>query len=244
MKLECKKYLKGVIKVKKENETVETSLSQREQISCLTEKLNSLESEIQKTKSKMTDLNKDSQIYISIGDLVQEVSAITNIPKDELTVELEYIRSTFSRFPKYHLLEVYKDTPVTLMLKICDSTGNTYVNTSLYLSFTDKTSDGKTLIDHSLASYIDFIDLMILKVIEEYIPTVIFKVNFKKLAQTDNIENKAIINCLKKQKYMTEEEVKSLTPSEEKLPENCQFINAEDGEKVLVMTLSRKTFSF
>ena len=43
---------------------------------------------------------------------------------------------------------------------------------------------------------------------------------------------------------MTEEEVKSLTPSEEKLPENCQFINAEDGEKVLVMTLSRKTFSF
>ena len=244
MKLECKKHLKGVVKVKKENETVETSLSQREQISCLTEKLNSLESEIQKTKSKMADLNKDSQIYISIGDLVQEVSAITNIPEDELTTELQYMRNTFSRFPKYHLLEVYKDTPVTLMLKICDRTGNIFVNTSLDLNFADKTSDGKTLIDHSLASYIDFIDLMILKVIEEYIPTVIFKVNFKKLAQTDNIENKAIINCLKKQKYMTEEEVKSLTPPEEKLPEDCQFINAEDGKKVLVMTLPRKTFHF
>ena len=93
--------------MKKENETVETFLSQREQISCLTEKLNSLESEIQKTKSKMADLNKDSQIYISIGDLVQEVSAITNIPKDELTVELEYIRSTFSKISPFRSIQRY-----------------------------------------------------------------------------------------------------------------------------------------
>ena len=203
--------------MKKENETVETFL--------------------------LADLNKKLQIYISVGDLVQEVSDITNIPKDELIVELKYMRSTFSKFPKYHLLKVYKDTQVTLMLKIYDSTNNIFVDTSLDLNFTDKTSDGKTLIDHSLASYIDFIDLMTLKVIEKYIPTVMFKVNFKKLTQTDNIENKAIINCLKKQKYMTEE-VKSLTPPKEKLPEDRQFTRTEDGGKVLIMTAPRKRVAF
>lgn len=207
------------------------------------------ESDIKKIEPPIADLNKKSQIYVSIGDLVQEVSAITNIPEDELNVELKYMRSTFPKFPKfpkYHLLEIYKDTPVTLMLKIHDSANNIFVDTSLDLNLTDKTSDGKTLIDHSLATYVDALDLMILKVSEKYIPAVMFKINFKALIQTDNIENKAIINCLKKQKYKTEEEIKSLTSPKEdsQLPEDCQFTRPENEKKVLVMTLNRKKVYF
>lgn len=211
--------------MKKEDKTIETFITQRKQIA---------------------DLDKGPKIYISMRDLIQEVSAITNIPKDELDIELKYMRNTFSKFPKYHLLEVYKDIPVTLMLKIYDSCGNILVDTSFDISFNDKTSDGQTLIDHSWTSYIDSIDLMTLEVIEEYIPTVMFKINFKNLIEKDSLENQAIINCLKKQKYMTEEEVKNLTSPKEnsEIPEDCQFTRTEDGKKVLVMTLNRPKINF
>ncbi len=166
---------------------------------------------VNKCLNSKTQLEKQN-LYIKIGDLVQEISDLTNIQENKLKIKLNYIRNTFPIFPKNHLLKLYKNHPTSLIFQIYNGSTNLFVNTVLALNFSDNTADGQTLIDHSTLSFIDGLNLMTLKIDEKYIPDVMLKIDFQKLNENDNLETKAILNCLKKRKYMTEDEMNNLRP--------------------------------
>ena len=166
---------------------------------------------VNKCLNPKTQLEKQN-LYIKIGDLVQEISDLTNIQENKLKIKLNYIRNTFPIFPKNHLLKLYKNHPTSLIFQIYNGSTNLFVNTVLALNFSDNTADGQTLIDHSTLSFIDGLNLMTLKIDEKYIPDVMLKIDFQKLNENDNLETKAILNCLKKRKYMTEDEMNNLRP--------------------------------
>lgn len=207
------KQIKEYLNSKKQIEDISEALEDLNRK--IEEIIKPLEDELQNQKNQLRNLSQEINVYVKIGDLAQEISALTTTPENELTTELNYMRSTFAVFPKNHLLNIYENNPVVLMLKIYNGSTNLYVNTSLTLNLTDKTSDGQTLIDNSTVSTVDGLNLMILKVNEEHIPDVMFKVNFKELNKKDDLKNKAILECLKHQKYMTEDEVTNLKPKKE-----------------------------
>lgn len=169
--------------------------------------INPLE-EILKTINEETN-NFDDKIYIKIGDLIDEVSEITNIPKEELKPSLSYMRSTFPIFSKRRL-----EKESTILMFEIHNGKDTIVNTSFTLNFSDKMADGHTLIDITNTQTVDILNLMIINVDKNKIEDVMFKINYKDLNRI-TLESKAIMNCLEKQKYMTEEDVNNLKPKKE-----------------------------
>ena len=169
---------------------------------------------LESINKQMCDLN-NVEIYIKIGDLIEEISNITNIDIENLQTDLTYTRNYLS-IPKSGVLNMSELSPAVLNLEIYLNKLNPLVNTSLTLNFNDICANAKTLFYNTETSNFIKKDLFKITIDKEAIPYVIFKVNLHSLNKQDNLKNKAILNCLESEKYLTQKDIDKLKRKNEK----------------------------
>lgn len=175
--------------------------------------LTPLKEMLENINNKINGLNlNDTEIYIQIKDLVEEVASLAHTKN--IQTDLTYTRS-YLTLKENDLLNPSDLSPNVLNLKIYDES-KTLVNTILTLNFDDICANGKTLFDNTEMSELSFKDTFKITFDKEAIPYVLFKANFKSLDKQDTLENKAILNYLNKGKYLTEKDTEKLKKKNEK----------------------------
>lgn len=182
---------------------------------------NEFEQIIAPLKENLEDINKkiynlnNVEVYIKIGDLIEEISNITNIDIEDLQTDLTYTRS-YLLIPESGVLNMSDLSPTVLNLEIYLNKLNPLVNTSLTLNFNDICANAKTLFDNTEISNFIKENLFKITIDKETIPYVMFKVNLHSLNIQDTLKNKAILNCLENEKYLTEKDIDKLKKKNER----------------------------
>ena len=182
---------------------------------------NEFEQIIAPLKETLEDINKkiynlnNVEVYIKIGDLIEEISNITNIDIEDLQTDLTYTRS-YLLIPESGVLNMSDLSPTVLNLEIYLNKLNPLVNTSLTLNFNDICANAKTLFDNTEISNFIKENLFKITIDKETIPYVMFKVNLHSLNIQDTLKNKAILNCLENEKYLTEKDIDKLKKKNER----------------------------
>ena len=166
---------------------------------------------LENINQKINNLN-NIKAYIQIKDLVEEITSLAHT--ENIQTDLTYTRS-YLTLKENDILNLSNLSPTVLNLKIYDKS-KPLVNTILTLNFDDICANGKTLFDNTEVSELNFKDTFKITLDKEAIPYVLFKVNFKSLDKQDTLENKAILNCLNKGKYLTEKDTETLKKKNEK----------------------------
>lgn len=166
---------------------------------------------LENINQKINNLN-NIKAYIQIKDLVEEITSLAHT--ENIQTDLTYTRS-YLTLKENDILNLSNLSPTVLNLKIYDES-KPLVNTILTLNFNDICANGKTLFDNTEVSELNFKDTFKITLDKEAIPYVLFKVNFKSLDKQDTLENKAILNCLNKGKYLTEKDTETLKKKNEK----------------------------
>lgn len=166
---------------------------------------------LENINQKVNNLN-NIKAYIQIKDLVEEITSLAHT--ENIQTDLTYTRS-YLTLKENDILNLSNLSPTVLNLKIYDES-KPLVNTILTLNFNDICANGKTLFDNTEVSELNFKDTFKITLDKEAIPYVLFKVNFKSLDKQDTLENKAILNCLNKGKYLTEKDTETLKKKNEK----------------------------
>lgn len=182
---------------------------------------NEFEQIIAPLKETLEDINKkiynlnNVEVYIKIGDLIEEISNITNIDIEDLQTDLTYTRS-YLLIPESGVLNMSDLSPTVLNLEIYLNKLNPLVNTSLTLNFNDICANAKTLFDNTEISNFIKENLFKIAIDKEAIPYVMFKVNLHSLNKQDTLKNNAILNCLENEKYLTEKDIDKLKKKNER----------------------------
>lgn len=166
---------------------------------------------LENINQKINNLN-NIKAYIQIKDLVEEITSLAHT--ENIQTDLTYTRS-YLTLKENDILNLSNLSPTVLNLKIYDES-KPLVNTILTLNFNDMCANSKTLFDNTEVSELNFKDTFKITLDKEAIPYVLFKVNFKSLDKQDTLENKAILNCLNKGKYLTEKDTETLKKKNEK----------------------------
>ena len=173
-----------------------------------------LKETLEDINTKIYNLN-NVEVYIKIGDLIEEISNITNIDIEYLQTDLTYTRS-YLLIPESGVLNMSDLSPTVLNLEIYLNKLNPLVNTSLTLNFNDICANAKTLFDNTEISNFIKENLFKIAIDKEAIPYVMFKVNLHSLNKQDTLKNKAILNCLENEKYLTEKDIDKLKKKNER----------------------------
>ena len=210
--------------MKKDNQ-IDDFLSLNSKKNYIVNHLNQLNNEFEQIiaplKETLEDINKkiynlnNVEVYIKIGDLIEEISNITNIDIENLQTDLTYTRS-YLLIPESGVLNMSDLSPTVLNLEIYLNKLNPLVNTSLTLNFNDICANAKTLFDNIEISNFIKENLFKITIDKEAIPYVMFKVNLHSLNKQDTLKNKAILNCLENEKYLTEKDIDKLKKKNER----------------------------